>query len=173
LPQGRDLDHAEQLTVRSAAILAAAAIALAGCQQSSVPAGAAEANQPAAATARSAPAEHPAPSAAADAVMHDTGALPPPGGLRFVGPWASDVKNCSTAAWRFTDTSLRTPAGSHCTFSKVTAVPGGYDIAASCTAEAPAKADTLKIRFAESARAMLFESETIADAGLVYCGREG
>jgi hypothetical protein len=57
--------------------------------------------------------------------------------------------------------------------SKVTAVPGGYDIAASCTAEAPAKAETIKLRFAESAQAMLFESDAIADTGLVYCGREG
>jgi hypothetical protein len=101
------------------------------------------------------------------------GGLPPPTALRFVGLWAADARKCSTEAWRFTDTSLSTPAGSHCTFSKVTQVPGGYDIAASCTAEAPPKDETIKIRFAQSAQAMLFDSDAIADAGLVYCGREG
>ena len=94
------------------------------------------------------------------------------GGLRFIGKWAADARSCESAAWQFTQTTLRTPAGSNCSFNRVTEVPGGYDIQATCTAEAPPTSDTLKIRFAESAKAMLFESETIADTGLVFCGRE-
>ena len=98
--------------------------------------------------------------------------LPPAGdGLRFVGLWASKAENCGDLAWRFTADRLQTPAGSVCNFKNVNAVPGGYDIAASCTAESPPRDDRLEIRFAESAKAMLFESNTIADAGLVYCGR--
>ena len=101
------------------------------------------------------------------------GDLPEPSeGLRFVGRWAADERSCTSAAWVFTQTTLRTPAGSVCSFDQVNPVPGGYDIQATCTAEAPPASDTLKIRFAESAKAMLFESETIADAGLVFCGRE-
>jgi hypothetical protein len=88
---------------------------------------------------------------------------------RFIGRWAADERQCSAQAWRFTATALSTPAGSHCTFMKVKEVPGGYDIAARCTAEAPPVNDTLKLRFAESARALLFESGSIADAGLVRC----
>jgi hypothetical protein len=88
---------------------------------------------------------------------------------RFVGRWAPRASECSTLAWRFTTTSLSTPAGSQCTFRKVTEVPGGYDIAARCTAEAPPTSDTLKLRFAESAKALLFDSKSIADAGLVRC----
>jgi len=157
------------------AIAASAALGVAACQQSAPPANNAEAGEIEGAGngARSAPTKPSALDPATNAVLNATDTLPPPGGLRFVGLWASDVKNCATAAWRFTDTSLSTPAGSHCTFSKVTPVPGGYDIAASCTAEAPAKDETIKIRFAESAQAMLFERDAIADAGLVYCGREG
>jgi hypothetical protein len=99
------------------------------------------------------------------------GTLPPAGRkLRFLGTWASSVANCRANAWRFTGTSLDTPAGSHCDFRNVRSVPGGYDIAAVCTAESPPTADKLNLRFAESATAMLFESETIADVGLVYCG---
>lgn len=89
--------------------------------------------------------------------------------LRFVGRWASDERACASRAWRFTQRSLETPAGSVCRFSKVTNVPGGYDIAARCTAEGPPVNDVLKLRFAESARALLFESRSIADAGLVAC----
>ena len=102
------------------------------------------------------------------------GSLPPAGdGLRFVGLWASDAASCESRAWRFTADSLRTPAGSVCNFSSVTPVPGGYDIAARCTAEGPETDDEIEIRFAESAKAMLFESDAIADSGLVYCGRSG
>lgn len=101
------------------------------------------------------------------------GALPPLNeGARFVGRWAADQRQCQSAAWTFTQTTLETPAGSHCSFDQVIQVPGGYDIHASCTAEGPVKPDTLHIRFAESAKAMLFESESIADAGLVFCGRD-
>jgi hypothetical protein len=48
-------------------------------------------------------------------------------------------------------------------------VPGGYDIAARCTSEGPPVDDLLELRFAQSARAMLFESRSIADAGLERC----
>jgi hypothetical protein len=162
--------------MRGILVIAAAAVALTGCEPANDPTPAdtsAKDHRAASDTGVQAqPPETPA-SPASNAIAVTTGRLPPPSSLRFVGLWAADVKACSTAAWRFTDTGLSTPAGSHCTFSKVSAVPGGYDIAASCTAEAPPKPETITIRFAESAQAMLFESDAIADAGLVYCGREG
>ena len=89
--------------------------------------------------------------------------------FRFTGRWASEERNCAARAWVFTASSLKTPAGSVCSFARVREVPGGYDISASCTAEGPPKDDTLRLRFAESARALLFESRTITDAGLVRC----
>ena len=112
-------------------------------------------------------------TANAPITAQQAGDLPPPSeGLRFVGRWAADERSCTSAAWIFTQSTLRTPAGSSCNFDQVTQVPGGYDIQATCTAEAPPAPDTLKIRFAESAKAMLFESTVIADAGLVFCGRD-
>ena len=108
-----------------------------------------------------------------DVPPQEAGDLPPPSeGLRFIGNWATDERSCESTAWRFTETTLRTPAGSVCSFDRITEVPGGYDIRATCTAEAPPTSDILNIRFAESAKAMLFESESIADAGLVFCGRD-
>jgi hypothetical protein len=101
------------------------------------------------------------------------GDLPPPGDtFRFIGKWAADQRLCQTKPWQFTASALRTPAGSSCSFDKVTQVPGGYDIQATCTAEGPPAADLLKVRFAESAKAMLFDSKTIASTGLVFCGRD-
>jgi hypothetical protein len=90
-------------------------------------------------------------------------------GPRFVGRWAVEERICDRTAWRFTDNELRTPAGSVCRFTEVREVAGGYDIAARCTAEAPERDDLLKLRFPESAGGMLFESDSIADAGLVRC----
>lgn len=88
---------------------------------------------------------------------------------RFVGLWAAEERLCADTAWRFTERELTTPAGSVCRFTDVDEVPGGYDIAARCTAEAPERDDILELRFPESAGGMLFESDSIADAGLVRC----
>lgn len=108
-----------------------------------------------------------------EATAVKAGDLPAPGPLpRFVGKWAADQKSCDSAAWQFTQTTLRTPAGSSCSFGQVSEVPGGYDVKATCTAEGPPASDTLQIRFAESAKAMLFHSKSIADTGLVFCGRD-
>jgi hypothetical protein len=92
-----------------------------------------------------------------------------PAAPRFVGLWAADQRLCARTAWRFSEEELSTPAGAVCRFTDVRAVPGGYDIAARCTAEAPERDDRLRLRFPESARGMLFESDSIADAGLVRC----
>jgi hypothetical protein len=103
----------------------------------------------------------------------NAGDLPKAGvGLRFVGKWAADQKSCQSAAWRFTDASLKTPTGASCSFVRATEVPGGYDVQASCSAGGPPAPDTLKIRFAESAKALLFESATLGDTGLIFCGRD-
>lgn len=143
------------------ALAIAAAALLAACDNA--PAG----------NAPSAPVAENAANRVEQATPQEAGDLPPPSeGPRFVGRWAADERACSSAAWIFTQTTLRTPAGSRCSFDQVTPVPGGYDIQATCTAEAPPAPDTLTIRFAESAKAMLFESRTIADAGLVFCGRD-
>lgn len=99
------------------------------------------------------------------------GGIPPDDrALRFVGRWAAEEPLCRTQAWRFTADGLETPGASVCRFGDITPVEGGYDIAARCSAEAPERADTIRLRFAESAHAMLFESDVIADTGLVYCG---
>lgn len=96
--------------------------------------------------------------------------LPPSGAFRFVGMWAAEAGMCDGQAWRFTRENMETPAGSVCKFVNATPVPGGYDISARCTSEGPPTDDNLTIRFAESAQAMLFEAESIAGTGLVYCG---
>ena len=108
-----------------------------------------------------------------EATAVEAGTLPPPGPLpRFVGKWATDEKSCESAPWQFTQSTLRTPAGSSCSFDQVSQVPGGYDVKATCTAKGPPATDTLEIRFAESAKAMLFKSKVIAGTGLVFCGRD-
>ncbi|HEX2803308.1 MAG TPA: hypothetical protein VHN55_04915 [Sphingomicrobium sp.] len=148
-------------------LAAAALVALAGCDNS-VPTGN-EPNGPIITV-------EPDDNGAADGAPADAagaGELPAAGPIpRFVGKWAADEKSCQSLAWQFTATTLRTPAGSSCSFNRISEVPGGYDVDATCTAEGPPTDDVLEIRFAESAKAMLFESETVADSGLVFCGRD-
>jgi hypothetical protein len=109
----------------------------------------------------------PPPDADINASLEEVAGLEAP--PRFVGRWAAEEGLCADTAWRFTARELHTPAGSVCRFTEVREVPGGYDIEARCTAEAPERDDQLRLRFPESAGGMLFESESIADAGLVSC----
>jgi hypothetical protein len=114
-----------------------------------------------------------APSAAEQVGTGQAGDLPPPGATpRFVGNWAKDQQSCETAAWKFTDSTLRTPDGESCSFNRVTEVAGGYDIQATCTANGPPSSELMKLRFAESAKAMLVDSKELKNAGLVFCGRD-
>jgi hypothetical protein len=102
----------------------------------------------------------------------DLGTLPPAdAALRFVGTWAKDRAGCSTNPWRFTAKALTVRDGPNCTFYKVTKAPGGYDIATQCPGKEPIHTDLIKLRFAESARAMLVESNVISPMGLIYCGK--
>lgn len=127
------------------------------------------------------PAEEPGPppdinaSVALDQLEGIDNHLPPPlapGPPSFAGRWAAEEALCARSAWRFTAADLHTPAGAVCRFESIVEVPGGYSIAARCTAEGPERADRLEIRFAESANAMLFDSESVAAAGLVRCDEE-
>ena len=108
-----------------------------------------------------------------EAIAVQAGDLPAPGPTpRFIGNWAADQKSCQSAAWRFTDSTLKAPAGESCSFNRVTPADGGYDIEATCTVKGAPEAETLTIRFAESAKAMLFSSKTMKDTGLIFCGRD-
>src|SRR3546814_1123197 len=88
-----------------------------------------------------------------DSAQQKEPVLPPStADLRFVGSWASEERFCDGNAWEFTKTSLHTPAGSVCEFTKVSSVSGGYDIDARCTAEGPPVNDKLKKIGRESCR---------------------
>ena len=98
--------------------------------------------------------------------------LPPAdAALRFVGTWATDKASCASKPWHFTKEALTAVGGPHCSIYNVSKVPGGYDLAVQCPAKKPDPTDLIKLRFAESARAMLLESNAIEPKGLIYCGK--
>ena len=98
--------------------------------------------------------------------------LPPANAaLRFVGSWAKSQAECASKPWKFTAKALTAPDGPKCSFYKVTKSPAGYDIAATCPAKEPVHTDLIRLRFAESAGAMLVESNAISPTGLIYCGK--
>ncbi|RIA45881.1 hypothetical protein DFR49_0409 [Hephaestia caeni] len=99
------------------------------------------------------------------------GSLPPAdAAYRYVGRWAATRQLCATGAWRFHERRLDTAGEVSCTFDKIEKAPGGYDIAATCLAEGNRTGDTIELRFAESARAMLVSSKMWDGIGLSYCG---
>lgn len=98
--------------------------------------------------------------------------LPPANSaMRFVGKWAHSKAECALKPWTFTAKALTTKGGPQCSFYHVATAPGGYDVAATCPTKRPVHTDLIKLRFAESAQAMLVESNAIAPTGLVYCGK--
>jgi hypothetical protein len=106
------------------------------------------------------------------AVGNKLGTLPPAdAALRFVGVWATSEANCASKPWRFTADTLDATGGPQCSIYKVSKVPGGYDLAVQCPAKKPLPTDLIKLRFAESARTMLVESNAISPMGLIYCGK--
>ncbi|UIJ43628.1 hypothetical protein LZK98_11050 [Sphingomonas cannabina] len=90
--------------------------------------------------------------------------------FRYVGTWAAKPELCRSGAWTFAQRHLATAGEVSCDFDDVETVPGGYDIAATCYAEAPAAKDRITLRFAESAKAMMVEAKSFQPIGLIYCG---
>ena len=114
-----------------------------------------------------------APNASQQVETGQEGELPAAGATpRFVGNWAKDEQSCESAVWKFTDSTLRTPEGENCSFNRVNETAGGYDIQATCSAKDGPQSELLKVRFAESAKAMLLDSKELKNAGLVFCGRD-
>jgi hypothetical protein len=98
--------------------------------------------------------------------------LPPPSETppRYVGLWATSAQGCSDPAWRFEARQITTRGEVSCAFQDVALTDTGYEIAASCTAEAPPAPYTIRLSFAESARAMMISGGPWSPVSLVYCG---
>lgn len=91
--------------------------------------------------------------------------------MRFIGTWAHSKAECASRPWTFSAKALTVEGGPQCSFYHVSAAPGGYNLAATCPTKKPVHTDLIKLRFAQSAQAMLVESNAIPPTGLVYCGK--
>jgi hypothetical protein len=102
--------------------------------------------------------------------------LPPPNETtpRYVGLWAANAQGCAEPAWRFEPTGVGTRGEVSCTFDNVQIVESGYDIQATCQAQAPPEQHRIQLSFAESARAMMISGGPWgAPTSLVYCAPLG
>ncbi len=98
--------------------------------------------------------------------------LPPPGETtpRYVGLWATTAQGCAEPAWRFEANSVATRGEVSCSFDNVQLAPTGYDIQATCHAQAPPEQHRIQLSFAESARAMMISGGPwAAPTSLVFC----
>lgn len=90
---------------------------------------------------------------------------------RYVGLWATTAEGCTEPAWRFEQTRMSTRGEVSCEFQNVAMTSNGYDIQATCTAEAPPTPYNIQLSFAESARAMMIAGGPWqSGTALVYCG---
>jgi hypothetical protein len=110
----------------------------------------------------------------ADTVAPSTEAAAPPSATQaekpfFVGRWAAREDLCREGAWVFTESGVSTAGEVSCTFDTARRVAAGYQIAATCTAHAPAKPYEIRLSYAESAQALLVEGGPFADIGLIAC----
>jgi hypothetical protein len=87
----------------------------------------------------------------------------------FVGRWAAREELCDDGAWVFTERGVSTAGEVSCTFDSAQRVPAGFEIAATCTAEGPPAPYDIRLRYAESAQALLVEGGPFADIGLIAC----
>ena len=87
----------------------------------------------------------------------------------FVGRWAAEENLCQGAAWEITAEKLSTPGHVICKFEQVRETATGYDIDATCTAEAPPAPYTLAVSYAQSAGALLIEGGPFEPVGLITC----
>ena len=110
-----------------------------------------EQGEGAAASAASAPssvAEAPPAASAAPAQAQAASAAGPD---VYVGRWAAQPNLCAAGAWTFARDRLSTAGEVSCTFRKVERTQSGWEIAASCTAEAPARDATLTLTLTDPA----------------------
>ncbi len=62
----------------------------------------------------------------------------------YVGRWAANAGLCRDGAWDFRHDGLATAGEVSCRFDGVAALDDGYEIAATCTAQAPPQAHNLR-----------------------------
>jgi hypothetical protein len=116
------------------------------------------------------PAPQPPADKASPAPEPSISPSPSPEPARYIGRWAAEERLCKDGAWEFAAMDLSTAGEVSCDFHKVQEAPGGYDVDATCFAEGARTDETIKLRFAESAGAMLVESKTFRPIGLIRCG---
>jgi hypothetical protein len=139
------------------------AFMLAACERAAPPPEAAQESAPAAGVQAAGP---------QPAAGKPGSSLPPRSApYRYVGRWAVSEAACQHEAWKFEERKLVTAGEVACTFDRVERTAAGYDIAATCTAEAPPAGYHLVLAFAESARAMLVQGGPFGGpVGLIWCG---
>ena len=102
----------------------------------------------------------------------DSGVRPRPEGSAqsfWVGRWAANANLCQGGAWDFTIGGVSTAGEVSCTFERLRDIPGGVEADATCIAQAPPEAHTIRLIYAQPAQALRVEGGPFADIALVRC----
>jgi len=91
--------------------------------------------------------------------------------VSYVGLWAASADLCANPPWRIQDRAISTQGEVHCDFNDVREVPGGYDVDATCYAEAPPAPYMLQLRLTETPHTLTITGGPWpADTRLIACG---
>ncbi|MDO8900198.1 MAG: hypothetical protein Q7V15_02475 [Phenylobacterium sp.] len=72
----------------------------------------------------------------------------------YVGQWAATPALCSDGAWTFRHDGLSTAGEVSCRFDGVAALDDGFEIAATCTAQAPPQSHRLNLSLGADGQTM-------------------
>lgn len=131
-----------------------AALAMSACGPSQNVEAPAKAPSPAPLPAQAVPAPAPQPAPAANAF--------------YIGKWAKSEADCAAKAWSITENALTAPDGT-CAFDQVTPVTEGFAVEASCQWAGKPTHASMRLSYAQSAKALLISGSPAGDVGLTAC----
>jgi len=86
----------------------------------------------------------------------------------YVGKWAKSQADCDANAWSITQNALTAPDG-HCAFDQVAPVTEGFAVEASCQWAGKPVHASMRLSYAQSAKALLISGSPGGDVGLIAC----
>jgi hypothetical protein len=86
----------------------------------------------------------------------------------YIGRWARSEADCPAKAWSITQNALTAPEGS-CAFDTVAPIPEGFAVEASCQWAGKPVHASMRLSYAQSAKALLISGSPAGDIGLIAC----
>lgn len=91
-----------------------------------------------------------------------------PANAFYVGEWAREAADCPARAWSIHANALQAPEGA-CDFRTIAPVQEGFAVEADCRWAGKAVHASMRLSYAQSAKALLISGSPAGDVGLIAC----